>query len=90
MRSLFWDKIYLHFYWSHFQRKILPHFIDKQVDRTQLNPVYIPFRKVYFMNLWEFDYETSFEYFYDIRDLELNINKLYNNIEKWILKMMSL
>ena len=66
----------------------MPHFINKEIDRTQLNPVYMPFRKIYIMDLSEFDNKTSLEYIYDIRDLELNINRLYINIEKWILKMI--
>ena len=71
------DKILLNFYLSFFQKKPLPHFIDKDEDRTKLNPIFDSFKTFSWLTLLDIDFKSSIEYLTDVRDLEIQTKNVY-------------
>ena len=67
----------LNFYLSYFQKKPIPHFIDKDEDRSKLNPIFDSFRKFSWLTLLDIDFISSIEYLTDTRDLEIQAKHVY-------------
>ena len=53
---------------------VFPHYVNKFEDRSQINPEFILFKRVFYLNLSDISIEESIELLEDIRDLELKID----------------
>ena len=57
-------------------RPPFPHFIDKDVEKSKLNPIFDPFRKIDFINFNTVNAEDAIRYLKDAKELELSFKKI--------------
>ena len=54
-----------------------PHFIDKDAEKSKLNPIFEPFRKIAPMNFYGVNKEDVIKYLEDAKELELSFKKIF-------------
>ena len=70
------DLTFISFDMSSYEQECFPHFINRFVDKSNLNPLFEPFRSIMRLNLNYVDLNTALAYLADARDLNFKINHL--------------
>ena len=68
--------ISLFFYSSFTTGNSFPYFIDRNANRSELNPVFESFRRIDQLNLYNSEFDIVMNCLSDVRDLELHVNKI--------------
>ena len=74
------DLIFLDLYYSTFFKNPFPHFIDKRISKSNIDPKFKHFKRIYCINLKRFNNDEAVEYLTDAKDLDLHINEIISRI----------
>ena len=74
------DIIFLDLYHSSFFKQSLPYFIDKRISKSNIDPKFKHFKRIYWLNLKRFNNDEAVEYLTDAKDLDLHINEIESRI----------